>query len=121
MAANSTIPISITTKFASWAYFRGTRLVRSEDVEAEAGEMYQEGSNHGTSCAGVIAAELDAVLSVGAAPGCRLLPTRICYFSLPSELISLYRDSVLPLAEQAGLVPATRDETLESGGARCKP
>jgi subtilisin family serine protease len=36
--------------------------------------MYKSGSNHGTSCAGVIAGEADAVLTVGAAPGCRLLP-----------------------------------------------
>jgi hypothetical protein len=41
--------------------------------------------------------------------------TRICYFSLPVELISFYRDSVFPVAEQAGLVPATGDETLGSG------
>lgn len=43
--------------------------------------------------------------------------TRICYFSLPAELISFYRDSVFPLAEQAGLAPATGDETLGSGAA----
>jgi hypothetical protein len=47
----------------------------------------------------------------------RMTATRICYFSLPAELISLYRDSVFPLAEQAGLVPATGDETLGTGGA----
>ena len=32
-------------------------------------KMYQQGANHGTSCAGVIAGEVDAVLAVGAAPG----------------------------------------------------
>jgi hypothetical protein len=44
-------------------------------------------------------------------------PTRICYFSLPGELISFYRDSVFPLADQAGLVPATGDETLGAAGS----
>lgn len=32
--------------------------------------MYEVGADHGTSCAGVI----DAELTVDAAPGCRLLP-----------------------------------------------
>ena len=61
-------------KFAGWGYLRGTRLVTREDVDADPAEMYQTGSNHGTSCAGVIAGEVDALLTVGAAPGCRLLP-----------------------------------------------
>jgi subtilisin-like proprotein convertase family protein/subtilisin family serine protease len=61
-------------KFAGWGYFRGTRLIVREDVDANPAEMYKTGSNHGTSCAGVIAGEVDAVLTVGAAPGCRLLP-----------------------------------------------
>lgn len=38
--------------------------------------MYEEDHNHGTSCAGVIAAEIDTQLTVGAAPGCRLLPIK---------------------------------------------
>jgi subtilisin family serine protease len=38
--------------------------------------MYETGSDHGTACAGVIAAEIDAALTVGAAPGCRLLPIK---------------------------------------------
>jgi hypothetical protein len=38
--------------------------------------MYQAGSNHGTSCAGVIAGEVDALLTVGTAPGCLLLPVK---------------------------------------------
>ena len=63
-------------KFAGWGYFRGTRLVVREDVDANPDEMYKTGSNHGTSCAGVIAGEVDAVLTVGAAPGCRLLPVQ---------------------------------------------
>ena len=49
--------------------------------------MYQPGANHGTACAGVIAAEVDAVLTVGAAPGCRLLPIK-WESSGPSLLIS---------------------------------
>ncbi len=61
-------------KFADWGYFRGERLITSGDIDAAAGEMYQPGSNHGTSCAGVIAGEVDSILTVGAAPGCRLLP-----------------------------------------------
>jgi subtilisin-like proprotein convertase family protein/subtilisin family serine protease len=63
-------------KFAGWGYFRGTRLIVREDVDANPSEMYKTGSNHGTSCAGVIAGEADAVLTVGAAPGCRLLPVQ---------------------------------------------
>ncbi len=61
-------------KFAAWGYFRGERLVTNAEIDARPGEMYKSGSNHGTSCAGVIAGEADAVLTVGAAPGCRLLP-----------------------------------------------
>jgi len=63
-------------KFAGWGYFDGARLVRRTDVDADPARMYQSGSNHGTSCAGVIAAETDSVLSVGAAPGCRLYPIK---------------------------------------------
>ena len=61
-------------KFADWGYFRGEHLITSGDIDADPGEMYQPGSNHGTSCAGVIAGEVDALLTVGAAPGCSLLP-----------------------------------------------
>lgn len=61
-------------KFAGWGYFRGSRLVVRDDIDADAAQMYRTGANHGTSCAGVIAGEADAVLTVGAAPGCRLLP-----------------------------------------------
>jgi subtilisin-like proprotein convertase family protein/subtilisin family serine protease len=61
-------------KFAGWGYFRGSQLITNVDINADPDEMYKPGSNHGTSCAGVIAGEVDAVLTVGAAPGCRLLP-----------------------------------------------
>ncbi|MDN5940294.1 MAG: proprotein convertase P-domain-containing protein [Nitrospira sp.] len=61
-------------KFAGWGYFRGNRLIVREDIDAQPSQMYKPGANHGTSCAGVIGGEVDAVLTVGAAPGCRLLP-----------------------------------------------
>ncbi len=63
-------------KFSGWGYFRGTRLVMAGDIDAEPNEMYITGANHGTSCSGVIAGELDAVLTVGAAAGCQLLPVQ---------------------------------------------
>ncbi len=63
-------------KFSGWGYMEGERLIRHTDVEASRSNMYQSGSNHGTSCAGVIAGEIDGFLTVGAAPGCRLLPIK---------------------------------------------
>ena len=63
-------------KFAAWGYMQGQTLVTNADIGADPGNMYQPGSNHGTSCAGVIAGEADGVLTVGAAPGCRLLPIK---------------------------------------------
>lgn len=63
-------------KFAGWGYFEGTRLFRRGDPGADERKMHQAGANHGTSCAGVIAAETDGELTVGAAPGCRLLPIK---------------------------------------------
>jgi len=63
-------------KFADWGYFAGTRLVKSGDPDALSASMYQSGSNHGTSCAGVAAGEVDGVMTVGAAPACRLLPVK---------------------------------------------
>lgn len=61
-------------KFQSWGYLRGNRLINAADVDAVPGEMYKSGSNHGTSCAGVIAGDVNSVLTVGGAPDCRLLP-----------------------------------------------
>lgn len=63
-------------KFATWGYFEGNILVTDGAPGADPTKMYQPGANHGTACAGVIAAEVDAVLTVGAAPGCRLLPIK---------------------------------------------
>jgi subtilisin family serine protease len=62
-------------KFAGWGFFHGNDLIRREDG-ANPGKMYQTGNNHGTSCAGVAAAELDGKMTVGAAPGCKLLPIK---------------------------------------------
>ncbi len=61
-------------KFASWGYFRGSRLVSPMDIDADPRQMYKAGANHGTSCCGVIGGEIDSVLTVGAAAGCQLLP-----------------------------------------------
>lgn len=63
-------------KFAGWAYFQGNDLVTSDTNGASRRKMYQSGADHGTSCAGVIAAEADGTHTVGAAPGCRLLPIK---------------------------------------------
>jgi len=61
-------------KFSSWGYFQGERLVSNADIDADPKKMYKAGSNHGTACCGVIGAEIDAMLTVGAAAGCQLLP-----------------------------------------------
>lgn len=63
-------------KFAGWGYFEGSTLFRRGDVGALPSKMHETGSNHGTSCAGVIAAEVDSEATVGAAPGCRLAPIK---------------------------------------------
>jgi hypothetical protein len=36
--------------------------------------------------------------------------TRLCYFAVPTVLLSIHREVVFPLAEDAGLVPASGDE-----------
>jgi subtilisin-like proprotein convertase family protein len=63
-------------KFANWGYMKDTELIHKDDVIAESKNMYQTGADHGTCCCGVVAAEVDAKLAVGAAPGCRLLPIK---------------------------------------------
>ncbi len=63
-------------KFAGWGYFEGNTLIRRETIGASPAKMYTSGADHGTACAGVIAAEIDGQLTVGAAPGCRLLPIK---------------------------------------------
>jgi len=63
-------------KFSDWVYLRGSRLVRSFDIDANPNDMYKLNANHGTSCCGVVAGEKDSELSVGAAPNCKLLPIK---------------------------------------------
>jgi subtilisin-like proprotein convertase family protein/subtilisin family serine protease len=63
-------------KFAAWGYFEGNTLVTDGSPAADPARMYQPGADHGTACAGVIGGEVDAALTVGAAPGCRLLPIK---------------------------------------------
>ena len=63
-------------KFRSWGYFKGIRLTVHSDFDADPNKMYQDGSNHGTACAGVSAGNVNAELTVGAAPNCRLLPIK---------------------------------------------
>jgi subtilisin-like proprotein convertase family protein len=74
-------------KFAHWAYWQGNSLINKDSVSADPNKMYQTGADHGTCCCGVVAAEIDGVLTVGAAPGCRLLPIK-WESSGPSLMIS---------------------------------
>src|SRR5690606_29175489 len=68
-------------KFAGWAYFDNkSNFITSDDLGADPQNMYVAYNNHGTACAGVAAAQVNAQLTVGAAPDCRLLPIRF-----PSE------------------------------------
>lgn len=65
-------------KFAGWGYFNNSdyKLTTSLSMNADRGKMYESSHNHGTSCAGVSAAVVDKKLTVGAAPGCSLLPIK---------------------------------------------
>ncbi|MEP6845505.1 MAG: proprotein convertase P-domain-containing protein [Panacibacter sp.] len=74
-------------KFSDWGYMSGSTLITRDAVSAIPSKMYQTGSDHGTCCCGVAAAEVDASLTVGAAPGCRLLPVK-WESSGPSLMIS---------------------------------
>lgn len=67
---------SSANKFAGWGYFQGTQLVTLGASAANPSNMYQTGADHGTSCAGVIAGDVNGALIVGAAPKCRLLPVK---------------------------------------------
>lgn len=103
-------------KFAGWGYMRGTRLVRSVDPDALPAGMYQSGANHGTSCAGVAAGEADGVLTVGAAPGCRLLPIKwesdeSSLFTSDSKLRAILEwiaDKADVMSNSWGMVPDNR-------------
>lgn len=103
-------------KFANWGYFEGVRLIRRDDGDADPEDMYESGANHGTSCAGVIAAESDSELTVGAAPNCRLLPIKwesdgASLFVSPSKLldaINFMAPRVDVISNSWGSRPATR-------------
>jgi hypothetical protein len=41
--------------------------------------------------------------------------TRLCFFSLPLELLPFYRERVFPVVEQAGFVPVTADDLIAPG------
>jgi subtilisin-like proprotein convertase family protein/subtilisin family serine protease len=64
------------SKFAQWGYMSGSTLVNRDSVSANPANMYQNLADHGTSCCGVTAAEIDGLLTVGASPGCKLLPIK---------------------------------------------
>ena len=122
-------------KFAGWGYLRGTRLVNDRDVDAEPAEMYKPGANHGTSCAGVIAGEADGVLTVGAAPGCRLFPVQwesqgpslfisdskfLTVLNYLADRVDVISNSwgVTPVSEWVPLVTDKIAELAEVGGRR---
>lgn len=44
-------------------------------------------------------------------------PTRLCFFSLPLELLPFYRERVFPVVEEAGFVPVTADDVITPGDA----
>lgn len=123
-------------KFAGWGYFSQSRLVRLGDIDAQAARMYVPGNDHGTSCAGVIAGEADAILTVGAAPACRLLPIRwettaggglAISDSKMLTMLSYVADKVDVLSNSWGIVPTSRwslpvveriRQLAQSGGRR---
>jgi SIR2-like protein len=41
--------------------------------------------------------------------------TRLCFFSLPLELLPFYRERVFPVVEEAGFVPVTADDVVTPG------
>jgi hypothetical protein len=41
--------------------------------------------------------------------------TRLCFFSLPLDLLAVYRERVFPVAEEAGFVPVTADDIVAPG------
>lgn len=40
---------------------------------------------------------------------------RLCFFSIPVELVSLYRSRVFPVVEQIGFVPVTAEDVISPG------
>lgn len=45
----------------------------------------------------------------------RHAPTRLCFFSLPLELLAFYRERIFPLVEDTGFVPVTADDVVSPG------
>lgn len=41
--------------------------------------------------------------------------TRLCFFSLPLDLLSIYRSRVFPMVEEIGFVPVTADDVISPG------
>ena len=41
--------------------------------------------------------------------------TRLCFFSLPLELLAFYRERVFPVVQEAGFVPVTADDVVTPG------
>ena len=41
--------------------------------------------------------------------------TRLCFFSLPLELLPFYRERVFPVVEEAGFIPVTADDVVSPG------
>lgn len=41
--------------------------------------------------------------------------TRLCFFSLPLELLPFYRERVFPVVQEAGFVPVTADDVVTPG------
>ena len=126
-------------KFVGWGYMDGSRLVTHRDIDACPDKMYQHGSNHGTACCGVIAAEVDAALTVGAAPGCSLLPIKwetrsdgslfisdtklmdvLCYVEDKVDILSNSWGSVLPTINWPATVVKKIDKLSRDGGRRKK-
>ena len=124
-------------KFAGWGYFEGINLVTRGSIGASPAKMYVPGADHGTACAGVIAAEIDGQLTVGAAPKCGMVPVQ-----WPSSGSSLFigdtrlrraldylNDKVDVISNSWGSTPTTDwdfvtiqkiDEMVRTGGRRGK-
>ncbi len=45
----------------------------------------------------------------------RHTPTRLCFFSVPKQYLSIYRKMVFPVVEDTGFVPVTIDDVLAKG------
>ena len=47
----------------------------------------------------------------------RTSSSRLCYFSMPANLLSYYKEHVFPAVESAGLVPLSSDDVLTPGSS----